>query len=799
MEKMTEGYDFEAVEDQDGVRLPWNCFPTSNLSKSQLQVPLSCHYTPLNDKEDLVVIYDNPIMAAAPVNTILNPCCNLDYSNGVWTCPISLTRNKLSPQILNDKETLNKIMNNTTIEYSLAKQVPFPQIYLIIIDTSCDTENLESLKQTVIASLNILPENALIGFMTFGKHVHLYELNESNNSSLVTHVFNGDVHYSQSQVRSMLGLLASELKSPKIGVDLNNYTGAKYFQPLQFCEFQLELIFDNLIEDSFLFKEKIERRLRCTGEALNVAVNLLESCFPRTGAEIFAFASGPCNYGKSGKITTPYLKDYLRSHKDIQKKNKNYCMASQFYYEELAQRASKQGYITNFFIGCFDQVGLFEMTSLSDKSGGTIVFSDSFQTSIFKNSFLKFVQNQNTQEERGDELDENGFPLDNSADIFENDYESTIDNVTNYGVNGSLEIRTSRCLKIEGLIGHATSLKKNGVNVSEHQKGLGGTNSWKLSKILNQSTYTIYFDISKASNDDKDVYIQFLFYYQHPSGNFRLRVTTIRRPIFDLSTYKMKFINAFDEEAAVVAITREVSWKIFKEVCEPDKVRQELDELLIKFMKNFANINYKAINKLEVSKSFTMFPQFIYNLRRSFILRLFNYSPDELIYYNHTLLHEDVNNSLIMIQPVLISYEQDEQDPSKTIIEPVLLDSVSVQPKRILLLDSFFEVVIFHGEIIAAWKKQGYQDDPEYIHFKNFLQLPREEVANILANRFPLPRYVDCEAGDSQSRFLYTKLNPTNSYNKNSANGYMGAVLLTDDISLQIYIEEITQKVLEKK
>lgn len=38
-----------------------------------------------------------------------------------------------------------------------------------------------------------------------------------------------------------------------------------------------------------------------------------------------------------------------------------------------------------------------------------------------------------------------------------------------------------------------------------------------------------------------------------------------------------------------------------------------------------------------------------------------------------------------------------------------MLDAASVRPDTILLLDTFFHVVIFHGETIGAWREQGYQ------------------------------------------------------------------------------------------
>jgi protein transport protein SEC23 len=60
---------------------------------------------------------------------------------------------------------------------------------------------------------------------------------------------------------------------------------------------------------------------------------------------------------------------------------------------------------------------------------------------------------------------------------------------------------------------------------------------------------------------------------------------------------------------------------------------------------------------------------------------------------------EDLSQSLIMIQPILYSYSFHGQP------EPVLLDTGSIQPDRILLMDTFFHIVIYHGEVSALWDK----------------------------------------------------------------------------------------------
>lgn len=76
-----------------------------------------------------------------------------------------------------------------------------------------------------------------------------------------------------------------------------------------------------------------------------------------------------------------------------------------------------------------------------------------------------------------------------------------------------------------------------------------------------------------------------------------------------------------------------------------------------------------------------------------------------------------------MIQPTLMSYTFDQPQPL-----PVLLDSISVKPDVILLLDTFFHILIFHGETIAQWRKAGYQDQEGYENFKELLEKPIEDA-----------------------------------------------------------------------
>lgn len=138
-----------------------------------------------------------------------------------------------------------------------------------------------------------------------------------------------------------------------------------------------------------------------------------------------------------------------------------------------------------------------------------------------------------------------------------------------------------------------------------------------------------------------------------------------------------------------------------------------------------------------------------------------------------------------MIQPTLISFTFGAPP------EPVLLDSVSIKPDVILLLDTFFHVLIFHGSNIVQWRKAGFHEQEDYANFRELLEAPRKEAGELLVDRFPLPRFINADANGSQARFLLSKLNPSNTYQNADFKSAGTAVVLTDDVSLQTFMQHL--------
>jgi len=125
------------------------------------------------------------------------------------------------------------------------------------------------------------------------------------------------------------------------------------------------------------------------------------------------FAGGPATEGP-GMTVGVELREPIRSHHDIERDNVKYfkratkvsfprysfflfvaklrkltfSSALQF-YEALARRAAQNGHAIDVFLGCLDQVGLLEMKSLSNYTNGYMILADSFNMSLFKQSFQR--------------------------------------------------------------------------------------------------------------------------------------------------------------------------------------------------------------------------------------------------------------------------------------------------------------------------------------------------------------------------------------------------------------------------
>lgn len=112
----------------------------------------------------------------------------VDTRARLWVCPFCLSRNPLPPHYKDI--TANAIPpelhpSNTTIEYRLSRPAQNPPIFFYVVDTCQEDDSLAALKESLIMSLSLLPENALVGLITFGTMVSMAPAKPSPFPSLV--------------------------------------------------------------------------------------------------------------------------------------------------------------------------------------------------------------------------------------------------------------------------------------------------------------------------------------------------------------------------------------------------------------------------------------------------------------------------------------------------------------------------------------------------------------------------------------------------------------------------------------
>ncbi|KAI3904405.1 hypothetical protein MKW98_014585 [Papaver atlanticum] len=754
--------EFLDLEAQDGVRMPWNVIPGSKQELTACVIPVSTIYTPIKSFPNIPVLPYSPLRCRT-CRSVLNPFSMVDYTAKIWICPFCFQRNHFPPgydSLSEDNLPAELFPQYTTIEYeSPSEKSSIPPVFLFVVDTCMIEEELGFLKSALSQAIDLLPDNSLVGLITFGSYVYVHELGFGQIPK--SYVFRGSKDYTKEQILEQMNFFAKKPK-PTTGVIAGARDGlsaesiARFLLPASECEFALNSVLEELQKDPWPVNPD-QRATRCTSTALSVAASLLGACVPGSGARIMAFVGGPATEG-TGAIVSKTLSEPIRSHKDIDKDSAPYYHKAVKFYEGLAKQLVTQGHVLDLFACALDQVGVAELKVAVERTGGLVVLAESFGHSVFKDSLKQVFQS--------------------------GDYDLGLSS------SGTFEVNCSKDVKVQGIIGPCSSLEKKTPLSSETVIGQGNTSAWKMCGLDKATSLCLIFDIVKKDIPEaigqpttNQFYFQFLTYYQHSNGQMRLRATTLSRRWVTGTGSLQDLISGFDQEAAAVVMARLVSFKMETEV-EFDPIRW-LDRSLIRLCSRFGDYQKDSPSSFSLSPRFSIFPQFIFHLRRSQFVQVFNNSPDETAYFRMILNRENVSNSVVMIQPSLISYSF-QSGP-----EPALLDVAAIAADRILLLDSYFTVVIFHGATVAMWRKAGYQHQQEHEVFAQLLKAPHDDADATIKERFPVPRLVVCDQHGSQARFLLAKLNPSATYNSTANPLPGGDVIFTDDVSFEVFLDHL--------
>jgi hypothetical protein len=186
----------------------------------------------------------------------------------------------------------------------------------------------------------------------------------------------------------------------------------------------------------------------------------------------YIFTGGPCTLGP-GAVAETELATPMRSHTDLQRGKAPLFKDAEKHYKSLATRCVQSCHVIDIFACSLDQIGLLEMKSCVELTGGLVVLADTFKQSVFKESFRRvFARFPNTEETP--ECDRHHLSM---------------------GFAATLECITSREFKVCGAIGPCSSLGKKSPCVSDVEVGQGGTYAWRMGGVDPGTTVALFFEV----------------------------------------------------------------------------------------------------------------------------------------------------------------------------------------------------------------------------------------------------------------------------------------------------------------
>ncbi|KAG2545975.1 protein transport protein sec23-1-like [Panicum virgatum] len=747
--------DFAELEAVEGLRWPWHSWPPTPSAAASLVVPTAVLCSPLQHPTapDLLPLLPYaPLRCATPgCGAALNPFSRVHHGSARWSCPFCGAGANPFPRLLApDALPAELFPTHSSVEYALPADPaeaggPGPPALVFVVDAATEPAELAVLKGEVRRVVQGLPEGVRVALVTFAASVWVHDLGFEGCARVV--VINGERELESDKIQELLGVHRSrynKLAMPR------SAEAQRFLLPVFECEFNITSAIEDL--SSMSACPRGHRPLRATGAAISTAIALLEGCCsPSTGGRIMVFTSGPATVGP-GLVVETDLGKAIRSHRDIFNSNAPFTDKARDFYKKVAKRLTDHALVLDLFACSLDQVGAAELRNPIEVSGGLMVHTESFESEQFKSCFRHMFKREST------------------------DY-------LNMNFNATIEIVTSKEVKICGALGPCISLRRKNSSVSDKEIGEGGTNYWKTSSLSSKTCIAFFFrvDCSHKAEPPTVFFIQFMTRYRHGDGSYRLRVTTVARRW--AAPRSPEIAAGFDQEAAAAVMARLAVYRA--ETYHVRDVIRWLDKMLIRFTAKFGNYVPEDPSTFRLSTNFSLYPQFMYYLRRSQFIDVFNSSPDETAFFRLMLNREGVVGSLIMIQPTLFQYSFDGPPI------PVLLDVSSISPDVILLFDSYFYIVIHYGSKIAQWRKLGYHKDPNHENLRKLLEAPEVDAEALMVDRFPVPKLIKCDQHGSQARFLLARLNPSVTQKTQLSEG--SEVIFTDDVSLQVFIEHLQE------
>lgn len=374
--------------------------------------------------------------------------------------------------------------------------------------------------------------------------------------------------------------------------------------------------------------------------------------------------------------------------------------AAQF-YNNLGIRLSAAGHSVDVIAETIADIGVQQFRPIISMTGGTIIMAQDFEEEIKIGSLDKIF-----------EKDENGV-------------------LRNY-FNIKMHVKTSGNMRFAGVVGDG------------QPAGAG----WRIGAANPSSNLTFLLENKTTARSGDFGYVQIISQFARSDRKVVTRVTTFGRMF---SSDRRQIDSSFDQEASCVFQARALISRGFQNVLDFESA---IDKNLIRFTKKYGSYENNNPASVFLPDSMSYYPNFMFFFRRSLLVQKDGISHDESAYFKLLVFRLKVSDAIKMIKPSLVSFHYQGD------VSPVELDSASLDPEAILVLDSFHNVLLWKGAYVSNWIREGLHEKEEYSFFKTAIS-ESFEYAYSLKNRLPVPQFKETCEGQSQARILLHYVNPS--------------------------------------
>ena len=581
--------------------------------------------------------------------------------------------------------------------------------YLLVIDTCVNHENMVAMKKGLLEALAQVDfASSQVVLFTYSRNVHVYRGNASKTLSHSTLI---PGYFSNDQFTDVMGFKKDFQKEAAHNLSI--------FSRFVFNDLEnLTNAIDAIEEDSFDTPSD-ERPGRAGGKALEFALEFVRLAMIDSPRLLF-FVSGPTTFG-SGRIAEPKIANFIRKHLDVDQKQdvKNQVEGIKKFYSELATRAVQLKVVVDIVAFSLTEFGLYEMENLPCKTNGIIILNEEFKQDHFASSIKKYFKPS-----------ESGLSVMYSG--------------------ATIELFVSKEIKISGCIGNCESQNSKPATQSENPIGQSNTNRWSVGGLDPESTFLFVLEVAEKSKSKgyskfAKAYFQFVITYKHPLNGTVARVISFDRP-FVVFDNPLEMLPQIDQFSTISTYAKLAALRVF----EYDNITliRYLDKVLISILRTYKRGQ-------DIPEEVGLLAQYFYYLRKSNFVKKFASSLDEMTFYKHSVLRENIDNTLIIVQPQIIEYSLANDEP-----KAVLPDLSCLKKDVILLADTFFNIVIWKGAEIKGWVDEGYHLQPDYAHVADLLKQPEDDFNVISEDRVVAPNKIYAHYGSPTERFLKSRLNP---------------------------------------